>query len=161
MSEHQRTLLSEVLGPPEKSGDVSSDDGEDVAKAERPERTLVIKLPERVTKRANILLKIWMRQAAERPDVKHFRSERLGGQRLHFDDAQMFFGPWPQEEITDRELADLARRLERDYGWRRDDAAWFVLTDRPPRLRPLTFRCIGLQGVSPRMVRVTAKSLFT
>ena len=49
-----------------------------------------------------------------------------------------FISPGLREEITDRELADLARRLERDYGWRRNDAAWFVLTNRPPRLRPLT-----------------------
>jgi hypothetical protein len=134
---YQRELEREMLGPQEQTDNVGSDDAGDVAK---PERTFVIKLPEREKKRADVLLKIWMRKAAARPDVKRFRSERLGDQRLYFDDAEAFFSSGllqEQEEITDWELADLARRLERDYGWRQDDAAWFVLTNRPPRLRPL------------------------
>jgi hypothetical protein len=61
-----------------------------------------------------------------------------------------------REEITDRELANLARSLERDYGWRRDDAAWFVLTSRPPRLRPLTTRVSMHQGAyGPSYCKIT------
>jgi len=95
------------------------------------------KLPEREKRRADVQLKIGMRQAAERPEVKRFREERLRGQRVLYDEAEAFISPtWP-EEIRDWELAELAQRLERDYGWRQDDAAWFVLNGAAPRLLPL------------------------
>ena len=136
LQEH-RELLAEVLEPA-KLPETSSENGEDGTKHEqRQERSFVTKLPEREKKRADVLLMISMGQAAERPDVKRFRDERLGGQNLFYDDGEAFISPGLREEITDRELADLARRLEREYGWRQDDAAWFVLTNRTPRLRPL------------------------
>jgi hypothetical protein len=120
-----------------------SEDSDSGGAADTPKRpsfgpNFAIKLAEREKKRTDLLLKIWMRQAAERPDVKRFRDERLGGQRLFFDDAEAYISPGLGGEIADRELADLGRRLEHDYGWRRNDAAWFVLTSRPPKLRPLT-----------------------
>jgi hypothetical protein len=107
------------------------------ARPERIEPNFRTELPERERLRADVLLKIGMRRAAERPDVKRFREERLGGQRVLYDEAVAFISPtWP-EEIRDWELADLARWLERDYGWRQDDAAWFVLNGAAPRLLPL------------------------
>jgi hypothetical protein len=137
---YQRDLEREVLELQGKSGEVSSEGTGDVARPQHSETVFTIKLAERERKRADVLLKISMRQAAEHPDVKRFRDERLGGQRVLFDEAQAFISPGLSEEITDRELADLARRLERDYGWRRNDAAWFVLNGAVPRLRPLTTR---------------------
>ena len=135
--EHARELR-EMWGLSEKPGEVSSEGVEEAAKPKEFRRDIAIRLPERERRRTDVLLKIGMRQAAERPDVKRFRKERLGGRRLYYDEAEAYISPgWP-EEIIDWELADLAWRLERDYGWRRDDAAWFVLTSRPPRLRPLT-----------------------
>jgi hypothetical protein len=134
---YQRELEREVLGPSGTSGEVSSEGARDVAKPHF-EPVFTIKLAERERKRADVLLKISMRQAAERLDVKRFRNERLGGRRLFYDEAEAYISPGMDEEINDRELADLGRRLERDYSWRRDDAAWFVLADRTPRLRPLT-----------------------
>src|SRR5215211_3442835 len=102
--------------------------------------SFAVKLTERERKRGDVLLEISMRKAAERPDVKRFRDERLGGQRILDDEAEAFISPGIAEEITDWELADLARRLERDYGWRKNEAAWFVLNGRTPRLQPLTTR---------------------
>lgn len=129
-----------------RTGDPEID--RDAAKPEHFKLVPRIELPEREKKRTDVLLKISMRQAAERMDVKRFRSERLGGQRLLYDDAWLFIDSGMlREEITDWELADLAERLERDYGWRRDDAAWFVLTDRSPRLRPLNADVSMLQSV--------------
>jgi hypothetical protein len=135
-----RELEREASGPPGKSGEVSYEGAGDVAKPQPFEPVFAIRLPEREKRRADVLLEIEMRQAAERPDVKRFRDERLEGQWLLFDEAEAFISPGPSEEITDRELADLARRLERDYGWHRNDAAWFVLNGAAPRLRPLTTR---------------------
>jgi hypothetical protein len=119
-----------------------SEDSDSGSAADTPRRSsfrpgFAIKLAERESKRADVLLKISMRQAAERPDVKRFRNERLGGQRLFYDEAEAYISPGMDGEITDRELADRGRRLKRDYGWRRDDAAWFVLAGSTPRLRPL------------------------
>src|SRR5215211_793798 len=103
--------------------------------------SFAVKLTERERKRGDVLLEISMRKAAERPDVKRFRDERLGGQRILYDEAEAFVSPGGlSEEITDRELADLARRLERDYGWHRNGAAWFVLNGARPRLQPLITR---------------------
>jgi hypothetical protein len=102
--------------------------------------TFAAKLDERERKRAEVLLKISMRKAAERPDVKRFRDERLGRQRVLYDEAEGFISSDGREKIRDRELADLARRLQRGYGWRQNQAAWFVLNGTPPQLRPLTTR---------------------
>ncbi len=116
------------------------------SKLERFEPIFHKKLPEREKRRGDVLLKIGMRQAAERPDVKRFREERLGGQRVFVDEAEAFISPtWP-EEIRDWELADLAQRLERDYGWRQNEAAWFVLNSAQPRLLPLITRVSMHQG---------------
>jgi hypothetical protein len=110
------------------------------SKPERFESIFRTKLPEREKLRADVLLKIEMRQAAERPDVERFREERLGGQRVPYDEAEAFISPsWP-EEIRDGELAELAQLLERDYGWRQNEAAWFVLNGAAPRLQPLITR---------------------
>jgi len=136
--EEHREVVREAMGLSEEPVKIVSEDGGDAANHERFELVPRIVLPEREKKRAAVLLRIWMRKAAEHPAVKRFRSERLGGQQLYYDDTVAFISPGLREEITDWELAELARRLERDYGWRRDDAAWFVLTSRPPRLRPLT-----------------------
>ena len=70
--------------------------------------------------------------------MKRFRAERLGGQLLLYDDTYAFISPGLHDEIRDGELAQLAYQLERDYGWRRNDAARFVVSGTPPRLRPLT-----------------------
>ena len=137
---YQRDLELAVLGLPGKSGEVSSEGAGDVAKPQHSETVFTTKLAERERKRADVLLNISMRQAAEHPNVKRFRDERLGGQRLLYDEAEAFISPGLSEEIIDWELADLARRLERDYGWRQNEAAWFVLNGEAPRLRPLTTR---------------------
>ena len=120
-----------------------SEDADSRGAADRPRRPsfrsgFAIKLAERTRMRADALLKISMRQAAEHPDVKRFRNERLGGQLLYYDETEAYISPGMGQEITDWELADLVRRLEHEYGWRRDDAASFVLTGSAPRLRPLT-----------------------
>jgi hypothetical protein len=119
----------------------------------RFEPTFRTNLPEREKLRADVQLKIGMRQAAERLDVKGFRQERLGGQRVIHDEAEAFISPtWP-EEIRDQELADLARRLERDYGWRQDDAARFVLNGAAPRHSPLKTRVSRLRISGPQLTR--------
>ena len=122
----------------ESPGGVSSEGSESSKLPEKDPYLPAIQLPPREKRRADALLKVAMRLAAERPDVKRFRDERLGGQLLLYDDTYAFISPGVREEITDGELAKLAYRLERDYSWRRDDAAWFVVSGRPPRLRPLT-----------------------
>jgi hypothetical protein len=143
--EHEREVLEKHGLTREPKEDVSRNDLGS-SKPEHFEPIFTTKLPERERRRADVLLKIGMRKAAERPDVKRFRDERLGGQRILFDEAEAFVSPgWP-EEIRDWELADLARRLERDYGWRRNDAACFVLNGAAPRLRPLTTRVTMHQG---------------
>jgi hypothetical protein len=110
------------------------------SKPEHFEPILRTELDEREKQRIEVVLKIGMRQAAERPDVRRFRDERLGRQRILFDEAEAFISPgWP-EEIRDGELAELARRLERDYGWRQNEAAWFVLNGARPRLLALNTR---------------------
>jgi hypothetical protein len=126
------------------------------SKLERIEPILHTKLPEREKRRAEVLLIIEMRQAAERPDVKRFREERLGGQRVLYDEAEAFISPtWP-EEIRDWELAELAQRLQRDYGWRQNEAAWFVLNNAQPRLLPLITRVSMHQGAyGPSYCRIT------
>jgi hypothetical protein len=140
--EEQRKLEIQVLqkhGKLEESpGGVSSEGSEGSKLPEKGPYLPAIQLPPREKRRADALLKVAMRLAAERPDVKRFRNERLGGQLLLYDDTYAFISPGLQDEIKDRELAQLAYQLERDYGWRRDDAAWFVVSGRPPRLRPLT-----------------------
>jgi len=137
--QHEREVLEKHGLTKETKEDVSRYDLVS-SEPKRFEPILRTKLPEREKRRADVQLKIGMRQAAERPDVKRFREERLGGQRVLYDEAEAFISPtWP-EEIRDWELADLARRLERDYSWRQDDAAWFVLNGAAPRLLPLKTR---------------------
>jgi hypothetical protein len=134
--QHEREVLERygLTGEPKA---VSSRIDLRSAKPESFQRIFPTKLPEREKRRADVQLKIGMRQAAERPEVKRFREERLRGQRVLYDEAEAFISPtWP-EEIRDWELAELAQRLERDYGWRQDDAAWFVLNGAAPRLLPL------------------------
>lgn len=132
----EREILKKLGMSKEREAD--SEAVREVAKLKPIEPVPRIELPDREKKRADVLLKICMRNAAERPDVKRFRDERLGGKRVLFDEAEAFISPtWP-EEIRDWELADLARRLERDYGWRPNEAAWFVLNGAAPLLRPAT-----------------------
>jgi hypothetical protein len=147
--EFQLALEREVLEERGLTGEPKEDAskvGLGRSKPERFEPIFTTKLPERERLRADMLLKIGMRKAAQGPDVKRFRHERLGSERVHFDEAEAFISPGLSEDITDQELADLARRLERDYGWRRNEAAWFVLNGAAPRLRPLTTRVSMRQG---------------
>ena len=132
----ERELL-EKHGILEEPKDVAPDDEYDDSKSESFQPVFDIELPEREQKRAAVLLEIQIRQATKHPGVERFRRERLGERLLFTDEAETYFTSRPRETIPDRELADLGRRLKKDYGWHRDDAAWFVLTGEPPTLRPL------------------------
>jgi hypothetical protein len=157
--QHEREVLEKHGLTRETKLEVSSDD----LRGPKPgpvERTLRTGLPEREKRRTEALLTIEMREAAERPDVRRFRAERLGGQRVLYDEAEAFISPagWPGE-ITDWELADLAEQLERDYGWRRNDAAWFVLNGAVPRLHPLTTRVSMRRGnLGPGYFKITIEA---
>jgi hypothetical protein len=140
--ERQRKYEQEALkrhGILEESpGGVSSEGSEGSKLPEKGPYLPAIQLPPREQRRADALLKVAMRLAAERPDVKRFREERLGGQLLLYEDTYAYISPGLRDEIRDGELAQLAHRLERDYSWRRDDAARFVVAGTPPRAQPLT-----------------------
>lgn len=135
--EFQRELGLEISPEHEEGGEDAANvgPGEDPSRPARPR--FAVELPGREQKRATVLLEIQMRQAAEHPDVVRFRDEHLEGRLLSADGAETYFDPGLRAGTSDQELAKLGRRLGRDYGWHRDDAAWFVLTGEPPTLHPL------------------------
>jgi hypothetical protein len=106
--QHEREVL-ERHGLTREPKEVASRIDPRGSKPERFESTFPTKLPEREKRRTDVLLKVSMRQAAERPDVKRFRNERLRGQLLFYDEAEAYISPGMDEEITDRERADLGR----------------------------------------------------
>lgn len=133
---HEREVL-ETRG---LSKEDANDDSEKDSGGPGPRRlplAFSVELKKRERLRAAVLLEIRMRGAAEHPDVKDFRDRGLGGRLLSADEAEAYFRPHPRQSIADEALADLAQRLEKYYGWHRDDAAWFVLTGDPPTFRPL------------------------
>ncbi len=149
--EYQQALELEILPEPEEDGEGDTDAGPRGSSPTEPQLPFTVELPEREQARANVLLEIQMRQAAEHPDVDDFRRRRLGDRLLSAEEAETYFTPGRRETISDSELANLGRRLKRDYGWHRDDAAWFVLTGEPPTLRPLAasfFDNVSMYGPS-------------
>jgi hypothetical protein len=153
--ESEREVL-EMHGMLEESenDDSDSDGGRQRRSGFAP--TFDIELPKREQKRAAVLLEIQVQQAAEHPDVVQFRSEYLGGRLLSAGDAETYIAPGPRGEITDRALARIGRRLARDFGWHRDDAAWFVLTGQPPALRPLAVDAFMTESIfGPSYCRIT------
>lgn len=133
--EHERELR-EMWGLSEEPQRESSGNASDTVPGERSQ-PIDVELPEREKKRADVLLEVQIRRAAEHPDVKNFRNKRLGGRLLSAEEAEAYFHPGPRGGITDEGLADLGQRLRHHYGWHQDDAVWFVLTGELPTLRPL------------------------
>jgi hypothetical protein len=156
--EHERELL-EKWGVLEESDDGDAEGVVDTRKRPSPKtvrHTFDIELPEREQRRAAVLLEIQMRQAAARPDVARFRARHLKDRLLSANDAEAYFDPGLTEGITDQELAALGRDLARDYGWHREDSAWFVLTGDAPALRPLAVDVFTAESMySPSYCRLT------
>lgn len=134
---HERELREKWRSSEQSEEDHGSEQGRGRRHTKTSGPIFDVELPQREQKRVAVLLEIQMRRAAEHPEVVRFRREHLAGRLLSADDAETYFSPEPRGEITDRALAAIGRRLGRDYGWHRDDAAWFVLTGEPPTLRPL------------------------
>ena len=138
--EFERSLereLREKHGMSEKQGQSDTEGVLNGLGSGRLQPVFEVRLPAREQKRAGVLLEIQVHLASEHPGVVRFRRERLGGRLLSADDAEAYFTPRVRTSISDRELAALGDRLKKDYGWHRDDAAWFVLTGESPTLRPL------------------------
>lgn len=115
--------------------------GSEAGPSAEPSTAFFVELPERDQKRADVLLEIEMRQAAERSDVQRFRHERLGSRLLSAEQVEReYYRPGARDTI-DEGLARLGRSLGENYNWSQGDAEWFVLTGEPPTLHPLGVSC--------------------
>lgn len=91
-----------------------------------------VELTDAETERAQWLLEIQMRNAAEDPYVAGFRERYFPNGLLSHLEAEEFL------ELSDaREAAAAASHLKKLYDWHEGEAAWWVLTGAPPSVRPV------------------------
>ena len=114
-----------------------------------------MKLPEHVTKRAEVLAEVAATLCTNHPEVRRFRRKYLGGRLLTNEEARAFLdergGPYGTNRAARKntkagkrllegtegpfrtpgemkELLRLAEKLSTYYPWEEGDALWFVLT---------------------------------
>ena len=128
-----------------------------------PEK-IAVKLPEHVTKRAEVLAEVAATLCSNHPEVRRFRRKYLGGRLLANEEARAFLdergGPYGTNRaarkntkarkrllegtegpfrtpVEMKQLLRLAEKLSTYYPWEEGDALWFVLTGYTPPARPL------------------------
>jgi hypothetical protein len=128
-----------------------------------PEK-IAVKLPEHVTKRAEVLAEVAATICTNYPEVRRFRRKILGGRLLTNEEARAFLdergGPYGTNRaarkntkarkrllegtegpfrtpVEMKQLLRLAEKLSNYYPWEEGDALWFVLTGHAPPVRPL------------------------
>ncbi len=98
---------------------------------------LETELDEYEAKQAKAYSEYLAKVAADDPQVRTFRHERLGGRLLTEDQAQRYLS-----DHSPFVWSDVSCRLAETYPWTENQAAWFLLTGKPQEIQPLAGRSI-------------------